>query len=222
MAGEKGLEHKSPPPAPSTEAQALEESRAINMGNLLKENNLELVASTLLEDAFRDTDIFRKDSVDRFLEFVIFKVQTGAHEILHQAYPARRMADRQLEAKVVELINRHLYPEIVLKLLKFFMRNIHDADSNLYLANLITSEDIIRGIYDTYVLFKNDIFESDPDKRAINVKRIQQVSPRAENRSASPLDAACRLKYILEFIALKQPVEHIYTKEDLVLAPKPA
>ena len=117
----------------------------------------------------------------------------------------------------MQLINEKLYPEIVLKLLKYFTRNNRDPDTNLYLAYMINSEDIIRAIYETYLLFKNDIFVSDPDRRTMNVKRIQQVSPRTENKFASPLDAACRFKYILEFIALKQRVDHIYTMSDLLL-----
>ncbi len=200
-------------------AGSLEESKALNMGTLLKEKDLELVASTLLEDTFRDTDILRKDSLDRFLDFVIFKIETGMPHIIHMAYPSKRMMDAEIEAKVIELINVHLYPEIVLRLLKYFTRNIHDADTNLHLAWLVNSEEIIRSIYDTFILLKNDIFTIDPGKRTMNVKRIQQVSPRTENRSASPLDACCRFKYILEFIALKQHVEHIYTAEDLLLAP---
>lgn len=198
-------------------AAALEESKAVNIDNLLKERDLDLIASTILDDTLRDTDILRKDLLDRFLDYVIFKISTGVPYIIHQAYPTKRMIDKELEAKLMQLINENLYPEIVLKLLKYFTRNNRDSDTNLYLAFMINSEDIIRAIYDTYLLFKKDIFVIDPDKRTINVKRIQQVSPRTENKIASPLDAACRFKYILEFIALKQRVDHIYTMSDLLL-----
>ncbi len=56
---------------------ALEESRSINIENLLKERDLEAIASVLLEDTFRDTDIMRKDSLDRFLDYAAFKAKTG-------------------------------------------------------------------------------------------------------------------------------------------------
>ena len=201
----------------SQSAAALEESKAVNIDNLLKERDLDLIASTIVEDTLRDTDILRKDLLDRFLDYVIFKISTGMPYIIHQAYPTKRAIDKELEAKLMQLINEKLYPEIVLKLLKYFTRNNRDSDTNLYLAYMINSEDIIRAIYETYLLFKNDVFVSDPDRRTMNVKRIQQVSPRTENKVASPLDAACRFKYILEFIALKQRVDHIYTMSDLLL-----
>lgn len=201
----------------AAESRALEGSKAVNIDNLLKERDLDLIASTILEDTLRDTDILRKDLLDRFLDYVIFKISTGMPYIIHQAYPAKRAIDKELEAKLIRLINENLYPEIVLKILKYFTRNNRDSDTNLYLAYLINSEDIIRAIYDTYVLFKNDIFVSNPDRRSINVKRIQQVSPRTENKVTSPLDAACRFKYILEFIAIKQRVDHIFSTSDLQL-----
>ncbi len=201
----------------AAESRALEGSKAVNIDNLLKERDLDLIASTILEDTLRDTDILQKDLLDRFLDYVIFKISTGMPYIIHQAYPAKRAIDKELEDKLIRLINENLYPEIVLKILKYFTRNNHDSDTNLYLAYLINSEDIIRAIYDTYVLFKNDIFVSNPDRRSINVKRIQQVSPRTENKVTSPLDAACRFKYILEFIAIKQRVDHIFSMSDLQL-----
>lgn len=197
---------------------ALEESRSINIENLLKERDLEAIASVLLEDTFRDTDIMRKDSLDRFLDYAAFKAKTGIPHMQSLAYPSMRMIDAELERKIVELINEHLYPEIVLRILKYFTRNIHDADANLHVAWLIRSDAIIRSIYETYSRFRRDIFESDPGTRSINVKRIMQASPRTDNSVAAPLDAACRLKYVLEFIALKQNVEHIFTREDLQLS----
>lgn len=198
---------------------ALEASRSINIENLLKERDLEAVTSVLLEDTYRDTDIMRKDSLDRFLDFAAFKARTGLAHIPSLAYPSMRMIDPELEARVIELVNEHLYPEIVLRILKYFTRNMHDSDSNLHVAWLIRSDAIIRSIYETYMRFRSDVFEPDPDARSINVKRIMQASPRTDNSVASPLDAACRLKYVLEFIALTRNVSHIYTAEELRLAP---
>ena len=142
---------------------------------------------------------------------------TGKAYILSAAYPTKRMEDEELEKKIVELINVHLYPDIVFKILKYLARNVHDADSNLYLAFLITSDEVIKSIYDTFSLFKKDIFEADRNKRTLNVKRIQQFPPATDHRFSSPLDAAARFKYVLEFIAMKQNVEHIYKKSDLSL-----
>ncbi|RPI95548.1 MAG: hypothetical protein EHM32_05555 [Spirochaetales bacterium] len=197
---------------------ALEESLSINIGNLLKERDIEAIASVLLEDTFRDTDIMRKDSLDRFLDYAAFKAKTGIAYIPSLAYPSMRIIDTELEKKIIDLINEHLYPEIVLRILKYFTKNIHDADSNLNVALLIRSDAIIRSLYETYARFRRDVFETDPDTRSVNVKRIMQASPRTDNSVASPLDAACRLKYVLEFIALNQNVEHIYSREDLLLS----
>ena len=72
-------------------------------------------------------------------------------------------------------------------------------------------------MYDTYRMFRKDIFIGNRDKRALNVKRIQQYSARSENKLSSPLDAAARLKYILEFFQVKYSISHLYTKEDLLL-----
>lgn len=199
---------------------ALEASRSIHIENLLKERDLETIASVLLEDTFRDTDIMRKDSLDRFLDYAAFKARTGIPYIPSLAYPSMRMIDPELESRVIELVNEHLYPEIVLKILKFFTRNMHDSDSNLHVAWLIRSDDIIRSIYETYIRFRSDVFAPDPDTRSVNVKRIMQASPRTDNSVASPLDAACRLKYVLEFIALNRNVSHIFTEEELRLAPE--
>lgn len=189
----------------------------INFDELLKNENLEEVATRLTEGALEMADFMRKDIIDRFLDYVYFKVQTGNVDIPNMAYPTKRMLDGILEKKVIELINKHLYPEIIFRLLKFFTRNIHEADTNLYIANLIHSEEIIKSIYDTYRLFKKDIFMDDRDRRTLNVKRIQQYSPRSDNRMSSPLDATARLKYILEFFLVKNPVQHLYTSQDLLL-----
>ncbi len=196
----------------------LNKSQIINFDDILKNDNLAEVAERLTEGALEMADFMRKDVIDRFLDFVFFKVQTGNVDLPSMAYPTRRMLDSVLEKKVVELINEHLYPEIIFRLLKFFTRNIHDADTNLYIANLIYSEDIIRSIYDTYRLFKKDIFDGDRDRRTLNVKRMQQYSPRSDNRMSSPLDAAARLKYILEFFLVKYPSMGLYTREDLLMS----
>ncbi len=195
-----------------------EASTIIDFESLLKEQDLENVADRIITASYGEFDIMRKDSVDRFLDFVYFKVQTGYWDNFNEAFPSRRMIDGVLEEKVREIMNVHLYPDIVLKLLKFFTRNLHDADTNLYLANLIHSEEIIRAIYETFLLFKKDIFISDPDKRALNVKRIQQFSPRSDSKLSSPLDAAARFKYVLEFLSLKNRIDHIYRREDLALS----
>ena len=193
--------------------------KSINIYSMLKENaKLEDVANEILSDTFGEYDIFRKDIIDKFLDFVIMKVRTGKAYILNAAYPTKRMEDEELEKKIVELINVHLYPDIIFKILKYLARNVHDADSNLYLAYLITSDEIIKSIYDTFLLFKKDILEPDREKRTLNVKRIQQFPPATEHRFSSPLDATARFKYVLEFIALKQNVEHIYKNYELSLA----
>jgi hypothetical protein len=192
-------------------------SQIIDFDELLRSNDLETVATRLTEGAMELPDLMRKDIIDRFLDFVFFKVTTGNMDIPSMAYPTKRMLDRELEKKIIELMNKHLYPEIIFRLLKFFTRNIHDSDTNLYIANLIYSEDIIKSIYDTYRLFKKDIFVRDRDRRTLNVKRIQQYSSRSENKLSSPLDGAARLKYILEFFLIKHNVVHLYTREDLLL-----
>ncbi len=196
----------------------LYKSQIFNFEDFLKNDNLAEVAERLTEGALDMADFMRKDIIDRFLDFVFFKVQTGNVDLPSMAYPTKRMLDGALEKKVIELINEHLYPEIIFRLLKFFTRNIHDADTNLYVANLIYSEDIIRSIYDTYRLFKKDIFDGDRDRRTLNVKRIQQYSPRSDNRMSSPLDAAARLKYILEFFLVKYPSMRLYAREDLLMS----
>ena len=196
-----------------------EEKQIKDIESLLRERKpLAEIAQYILEGAFVELDMERKDSLDRFLEFVYSKVQRGNPYIIHLAYPTKRMTDTELETKVKELINVHLNPDIVLPLLKIFTRNVHNADSNLYIAYLIEADNIIKSIFDTYLLFKKDIFEIDKEKRTQNVRRIQQFLAHIESESASPLDAAARLKYILEFIALKQNVRHIYTMDDIALS----
>lgn len=192
-------------------------SQIYNFEEMLKSNDVEAVAQRLSEGSLEMADFMKKDIIDRFLDFVYFKIQTGTIDIPHMAYPTKRMMDRDLEKKIIDLINIHLYPEIIFRLLKLFMRNVHDADTNLYIANLIHSEDIIKSIYDAYKLLKKDIFIVDRDKRSLNVKRIQQYSPRSDNKLSSPLDAAARLKYILEFFLIKYKLGHLFTGNDLML-----
>jgi len=199
----------------------LERAEILKVDSMLREGkDLQEVADIIIEGTYKSTDIFKKDSIDRFLDFIIAKVRTGSYHIPSLAFPTRRMTDEDLEKKIIELINKHLFPEIVLPVLKYFARNVKDSDKNLYLAYLINSEEIIKSIYETFLLFKKDIFKTDPHKRSLNVKRIQQLPPAAEDSVSSPLDAACRFKYILEFIALKQNVEHIYTPDLIKLINK--
>jgi len=193
-------------------------SSLLNYDLLIRYVDLATAGEKIIEASYETDDFMKKDALDRLLDFVFFKVQTGYVHIYNLAYPIRRMSDDILEERVIELLNHHLYPEIMLKLLKFFTRNLYDSDSNLSMANLITSELIIKGIFDAYQLFKKDIFEPDGDKRALNVKRIQQFSPRSDNKLSSPLDTAARFKYILEFFMIKMNVDTIYTKEDLLLS----
>ena len=194
----------------------LERAEQLKIDTIIREEkDLQKIADIILEGTYKDIDIQRKDTLDHFLDYVISKIRTGSYYIPSLAFPTRRMNDGELEDKVIKLINIHLYPEIVLPILKYFARNVKDSDKNLYVAYLINSEDIIKSIYDTFILFKKDIFITDKDKRTLNVKRIQQFPPTTENQLSSPLDAASRFKYILEFIAIKQKVDHIYTPEQI-------
>ena len=195
-------------------SEILEDAGSVgDFENLLKEGDLARAAEAILESSYEEVDFMRKDTVDRFLDFVYFKVQTGYWDSENMLFPYKRMVDRELEARIMELLNVHLYPEIVLKLLKFFTRNVHDPDTNLYMANLLNSEEIIRSLYDTYILFKRDIYELDQEKRSLNVKRIQQFSARSESKLSSPLDAAARLKYILEFLYDKHKISHLFPRD---------
>lgn len=192
-----------------------EKSQLINFEKIIKNERLEDVAEKLIESTFVEQHFMRKDAVDRLLDFAFFKIQTGSFHVLHMAYPTKRMHDRELEARIISLINEHLYPEIVLRILKFFARNIHDSDTNLYIANLIESESIIRSVYDTFKLFQKDIFIYNPERKTLNVKMIQQFSPQSDVSLSLPLDACARFKYILEFFYIKLNVSHIYTPDDI-------
>ena len=199
----------------------LKQHGQVNYDFLIRTYSPSDVAEKLVEWSYGESDIMRRDTLDRLLDFIYFKAQTGYAEVINMAYPSRRMNDRDLEARIVELINVHLYPEIVLKLLKFFSRNLYDPDSNLFIAALIESDEIIRAIFDTYRLFKKDIFNPDPERRCLNVKRIQQFSPRSDRKLSSPLDAAARLKYVLEYLSVRKDTSALFSREDLMLS-KPA
>jgi len=190
----------------------------LDIESLLKEENLESAGQKIIEGTFKAFDIQKKDSLDRFIDFVTFKAKTGYSYIINLAYPTMRMNDRELEKRVIEMLNVHLYPDIIFTILKYITRNMHNSDTNFHLAFLIESEGIIKSLYDTFQLFKKDIFISDPHRRTLNVKRIQQFAAATGNTSSSPLDAAARLKYVLEFIALKQNVAGIYRMENLLLS----
>src|SRR3990172_436682 len=157
------------------EKEDLKLTHIIDFEELLKSNDIKKVAALLSAGALEMGDFMKKDIIDRFLDFVFFKVQTGNVDIPSMVFPTKRMLDGVLEKKIIELINVHLFPEVIFRLLKFFTRNIHDADTNLYIANLVYSEEIIKAIYDTYRLFKKDIFKYDRDARPLNVKKIQQL-----------------------------------------------
>jgi len=195
-----------------------EKSYLIDFEALLKSYDLESVADTIIESSMAIEDFMKKDAIDRLLDFAFFKIQTGYVYIPSMAYPTKRMMDKELEKKIKQLINELLYPEIVLHLLKVFARNVHNSDLNLYIANLIESENIIRSIYETYKFFKKDIFIPDPEKRIMNVKRIQQFLLHSDRELSSPLDAAARLKYILEFFLITRDVSGVYSREDLLLS----
>lgn len=192
-----------------------EKSQLINFEKIIKNEKLEDVAEKFVESTYVEQHFMRKDAIDRFLDFVFFRIQTGYFHIIHMAYPFKRMHDTELEERVIALINEHLYPEIVLRMLKFFTRNIHNSDTNLYMANLVESESIIRSVYESFLLFKKDVFIYDMEKKCLNVKRVQQFSSQSDSALSLPLDACARLKYILEFFLIKYNVTHIYTMEDI-------
>jgi hypothetical protein len=210
---------KSPP----KEFNVTSRNAFVNIENILKSDvPLEAAADRILDTVLMDNDIItRKDVLDRFLDYLHFKAKTGYDHILNLAYPSKRIEDPVIESKAIELINVHLVPNIIYSLLKYFTRNIQSSDTNLYIAWLLEKDEVIRPIYETFLLFKKDIFHPDKDSRSKNVRRLQQHLDTADARGSSPLDAACRLKYILEYIMLKQDVSHIYTKEDLNMAPQP-
>ena len=198
--------------------EELEESGYIDFDALLKSDDFDEISTKLMSGIFSEVDFMKKDTIDRLLDFIYFKIQTGYVHIINMAYPTKRMLDAELERKVITILNEYLYPEIIFRLLKFFTRNIHDPDTNLYITYLINSDELITSIFETFKLFKKDIFKSDEKQRTLNVKRIQQFSSRSELKLSSPLDNSAMLKYILEFIAIKQDVSHIYTLNDIMLS----
>jgi hypothetical protein len=189
----------------------------IDFQTFLKSGSLEDISEKILESLWGDTDMMRRDLLDKFLEYIYKRCMTGYVDIPSMAYPTKRMMDKELEERVKLLINEHLHPDIIFRILKFFLRNVHESDSNLYIAHLIESDEIINSILDTFRLLKKDIFKSNADERTLNVKRIQQFSKYSENKLSSPLDACARLKYVLEFFAIKKNVSHLYKREDILL-----
>jgi hypothetical protein len=191
----------------------------VNIENILRSNiPLEDAAERILDTVLMDNDLItKKDALDRFLDYIHFKARTGHDHIINLAYPTKRIDDEVVEAKIIELVNVHLVPGIIFPLLKFFTRNLQNSDTNLYIAQILEKDDVIRPVYETFVLFRKDVFNQNKDARTKNVKSIQQHTASVDDRTSSPLDAACRLKYILEYIAIKQDMSHLYTKENLSL-----
>ncbi|HQE59304.1 MAG TPA: hypothetical protein PLA54_08950 [Spirochaetota bacterium] len=198
-----------------------EESRKaiLNMNALIKNKlPLEAKAKLIIESTENEINLMQKDPLDRFIEYAFFKAKTGYPYIENLAYPTKRIVESDIEETIILLLNNHLMPEITFRILKFFTRNARNSDTNLYLAYLIKNEDLIKSIYETYKTFKNDIFKDDPEHRSMNVKSIQQYISVADNKFSSPLDAACRLKYILEYLSIKQNTSSIYTAKDLKIS----
>jgi hypothetical protein len=196
-------------------------SAFVSIENILKGDMDEQdIANYILESTFQDYDILKKDTVDRFIDFIYFKVKTGYPYIINLAYPTKRITDEILEKKIIKILNYYLLPDIIFRILKFMTRNIQKSDTNLFLAQLIINEEIIHPIFDTFKLFRNDILTENRQKKTLMVKSIQQLPSQTETKFSSPLDAACRLKYVLEYISLKQDVSHIYTEKDLKLYAK--
>jgi len=200
------------------EETSIDHINVINFEHLIRDFPLEEVAEKIVEDSYGSFDFLRKDAIDKFIDFIFKKTNTGYIETLNFAFYTKRMNDKYLEKQIIELLNKHLYPEIILKLLKYFTRSIITSESDLNIAYLIRSEDIIKSIYETFLLFKKDIFITDAEKRSLNVKRIQQFSTHSDNKLSSPLNTAARFKYILEFFLYNLDIDHIYKKEDILLS----
>lgn len=193
----------------------------VNLHNLLKSRkSVEDIAEVIMEGTLKGMDIEKKDTLDRFLDFVLFKVKTGIPHIPNLAYPTQKMADPDLEKIIIELLNYQLMPDIIFRVLKSLTRNVQNSDTNLYLAHLIHSEELIKPIFETFKMFRSDIEQEEPDKRTRNVKSIQQYSSHTDERYSSPLDAACRLKYVLEYILLNNKGIRLYSHTDLMLSKK--
>jgi hypothetical protein len=196
----------------------------VNIENILRSAiPLEDAAERILDTVLMDNDLItKKDVLDRFLDYIHFKARTGRDHIINLAYPTKRIDDPEIESKIIELVNIHLVPGIIFPLLKYFTRNVQNSDTNLYVAHILEKDDVIKPIFETFLMFKKDIFNPDKAARTKNVKKLQQHTASVDNKTSSPLDAACRLKYILEYIALKQNVSKLYSKEDLLLFRNPS
>ena len=94
------------------------------------------------------------------------------------------------------------------QLLNFILKRVSDK---------ATAEQM-KSIFNTFKLFKKDIAIMDRRKRTRNVKSIQQFPAVSQIDLSSPLDSACRLKYVLEFFMLERDIGKIYTMDDLKLA----
>lgn len=191
-----------------------------NIHDLLKGGvPLQDVAGTIVEGAFLGHEIEHKDAFDRFIDYIVYKARTGVPHIDNLAYPTMRIEDPEIEEKCTALLNEYLVPEIVINILKYFSRNVQQSDTNLYLAHMITSDTIIKSILETFQAFKKDVQNPDRDRKTLNVKRLQQFSSHTDNRFSSPLDAAARFKYILEYLSISRSVEHLYTADDIRMSP---
>lgn len=190
-----------------------------NFHTLLKSRKpLDEIGEIILEGGMIiDNNIQRKDTLDRFIDFIFFQAKTGIPYIPSLAYPCKKIADPDMEEIIIELLNEHLFPEISLSIWKFFTRNVQDPDTNLYLANLIRNDSLIKAAYETFLRFKDDIEIEDPVEKTKYVKMLQQYSSQRDDRYSSPLDAACRFKYILEYLLLITKKTHLYSLDDLKL-----
>ena len=193
----------------------------VDFENIIHQNSPKDAAAIILESSDEKINFMHKDIFDRFIEFIYFKAQTGYWEEFNDAYPTKRMNDKILEKKIAEMLNEHLYPNIVPRILKFMTRNLYEPDTNLFIANLIYSKDIIRSIYETYLLFKKDVYSNNKETRYLNILKIQQFAVQHNNDLSSPLDAATKLKYVLEFLSLKNDLDDIFKKEDILLSANP-
>lgn len=190
----------------------------IDFESLLTDADLSKSAEIIRNYSYAAAGEKTGDAIDRFIDFVYFKIRTGYWDNFNDAYPVKRMNDEIMEKNTVSMINEHLYPDIVPKLLKFITRNIYEPDSDLFIANLVFSKNIIRAFYETYVLFKKDIGITDAEQRTANVRRIQEFSGISDPKLSSPLDAAARLKYVLEFLFLSGRSYDMFAMEDITLS----
>lgn len=176
------------------------------------------IANVILNKSYDDEEIItRRDTLDRFLDFIYFKVKTGEPHIINLAYPSQRMADKDLENKIIDILNYRLMPDIIIKILRYFTINLKNSQTNLFLAYLIVDAGLIKPIYESFKTFKKDVFLDTVEARCRSVKNLQQHTQRTDPVFSNPLDSACRFKYILEYILLKQNIKNLYSADDLVL-----